>query len=238
MSIIALIPARSGSKRVPSKNIRPLSGHPLIAYTIQAAIDSRIFTHVCCSTNDSTIGTIAQHYGATWIPRPDEFAVDHSPDIEWIVQSLGWIEKECIYDKGPDFFAILRPTSPFRTADTIIRAWEEYRPGTWMKAMEPVSQHPHKMWKIYHKYAWSNSPLSKISNHSLPTQLLPEYYVQNGALEIRPCSNPEPFENVQPFLTQGAEGLDINTEYDWILAEALHVKGIAALPEVRREPWK
>ncbi|MGB6280128.1 MAG: acylneuraminate cytidylyltransferase family protein, partial [Syntrophobacteria bacterium] len=81
-SIVALIPARAGSKRVPDKNIRPLAGHPLIAYTISSALQSQVFSAVIVSTDSQRYGDIAGHYGAE-VPhlRPSELAGDLSPDI-------------------------------------------------------------------------------------------------------------------------------------------------------------
>ena len=88
-SVVAFIPARSGSKRVPGKNVRPLAGHPLIAYSIAAALDSGIFSAVVVSTDSEEIAEIARHYGAD-VPflRPVEFAGDTSPDIEWLEHAL------------------------------------------------------------------------------------------------------------------------------------------------------
>ena len=88
-SCVALIPARSGSKRVPGKNVRKLAGHPLIAYTITVACQSDVFDDVIVSTNSERIADIARRYGAD-VPllRPDEFSGDLSPDIEWVFNTL------------------------------------------------------------------------------------------------------------------------------------------------------
>ena len=89
ISAVALIPARAGSKRLEGKNVRPLAGHPLIAYTIAAALDSRVFDAVIVSTDSADFAAIARHYGAE-IPdlRPAELAGDLSPDIGWVRHSL------------------------------------------------------------------------------------------------------------------------------------------------------
>src|SRR4051812_26068956 len=109
--IVALIPARGGSKRLPAKNIRPLAGHPLIAYTISAAIESGIFTSVIVSTDVEETAHIALHYGAE-VPflRPIEYAGDLSPDVEWIEDTLTKLKAS---GRTFDCFSILRPTSPF-----------------------------------------------------------------------------------------------------------------------------
>lgn len=89
LDIVALIPARAGSKRVPDKNIRPLAGHPLIAYTIAAALESKIFSDVIVSTDSENYADIAKYYGAE-VPflRPEGLAGDQSPDIEWLAYTL------------------------------------------------------------------------------------------------------------------------------------------------------
>ena len=88
-SAVAFIPARLGSKRVPGKNIRPLAGHPMLAYSIAPAIDSGVFSSVIVSTDSEEIAAIARHYGAE-VPflRPAAFAGDTSPDIEWLEHAL------------------------------------------------------------------------------------------------------------------------------------------------------
>src|SRR4029079_10852633 len=110
--LVALIPARQGSKRVVGKNVRPLRGHPLIAYTISAALDSGVFDSVIVSTDSDEIGAIARHYGAE-VPflRPAAMAGDQSPDIEWVDFTLDALEHS---GRRYDCFALLRPTSPFR----------------------------------------------------------------------------------------------------------------------------
>ena len=123
-TIVALIPARSGSKRVPDKNIRLLAGHPLIAYSIAAALQSRVFKTVMVSTDSERYADIARYYGAE-VPflRPAAIAGDISPDIEWVLHTLNQLRD---LGQQTDCFSILRPTSPFRLPETIRRAWQEF----------------------------------------------------------------------------------------------------------------
>jgi CMP-N,N'-diacetyllegionaminic acid synthase len=232
-SLIALIPARLGSKRVPGKNVRPLAGHPLIAYTIQAAIDSAIFDTIIVSTDSLEYSEISEYYGALvpWL-RPQWLAVDVSPDIEWIQWTLDRIGE---IDKLPDHYMILRPTSPFRTGDTIKRAWAEYRDREWMKAISPVHEHPMKMWIVAGAFMFpfhAGRPMY----HMQPTQNLQPIYVQNGSLEIRPTGDMPP-STWQPFMTEGYEGHDVNIESDWIYAERLVAQGKATLPMINIPPY-
>src|SRR5262245_46129154 len=119
-SVVALIPARQGSKRVPGKNIRLLNGHPMLAYTIAPAIQSGVFDAVIVSTDSEETAAIARHYGAEvpWL-RPAAFATDTSPDIEWVDYTLRELGQR---GRRWDAFSRLLPTSPFRPADTLRRA--------------------------------------------------------------------------------------------------------------------
>src|SRR5262245_1605601 len=118
---VALIPARSGSKRVTGKNVRLLGGHPMLAYTIAAARESGVFESVIVSTDSEDVAGIARQYGAEVpFPRPAQFASDTSPDIEWLDYTIAELGTR---GRTWECFSLLRPTSPFRTAETIRRAW-------------------------------------------------------------------------------------------------------------------
>lgn len=225
MGIIAFIPARSGSKRIPDKNIRPFFGHPLIAYAIQTAFDSEIFDHVFVSSNSNEIGKIAKYYGAEFIKRLEEYAMDTSPDAEWIEHAFEQLE--------PSRYAILRPTNPFRTAETIRKAYKQWDVHTPMKAVEPAKQHPKKMWRLsgmtMMAHEWGN-------DHLKPIQVFNPLYIQNGCLEFRPYYYQHKVI-YQPFITEGYEGFDLNTPDDWLLAETLVEKGLVTLTEIRKEPY-
>ena len=244
-SIVALIPARSGSKRVPDKNIRPLAGHPLIAYTIAAALESGIFDAVIVSTDSKRYADIAKHYGAE-VPfmRPPELAGELSPDIEWVEYTLKRLQNE-----GHDYdcFSILRPTSPFRQADTIQRAWHEFLAEEGvdsLRAVEKCKQHPGKMWVVRGNRMMPLLPLNPAEQpwHSSQYQSLPEVYVQNASLEI--AWTRVVFEGrtiagnvLVPFFTQGYEGFDINNEYDWKMAEDLIKSDQTQLPKIKVSPY-
>ncbi|WP_293117661.1 hypothetical protein, partial [Moorena sp. SIO3E8] len=149
-TVVALIPARAGSKRVPGKNIRPLKGHPLIAYTIAAATQSQVFSAVIVSTDSEEVAEIARYYNAE-VPflRPPEYASDKSPDIEWIDYTLRRLNN---LGREFDCFSILRPTSPCRQPQTIQRAWHAFLAQAdqvdSLRAVEKCQQHPGKMWVL------------------------------------------------------------------------------------------
>lgn len=244
-SIIGLIPARAGSKRISDKNIRPLAGHPVIAYTIAAALQSGIFASVMVSTDSEQYAAIARYYGAE-VPflRPPQLAGDLSPDIEWIEYTLKRLQEE---GRTYDCFSILRPTSPFRQAETIRRAWQAFLAEEGvdsLRAVEKCKQHPGKMWVVRGHRMMPLLPLSPPEQpwHSSQYQSLPEVYVQNASLEI--AWSRVIFEGrtiagnvLMPFFTQGYEGFDVNQPYDWRLAEELVASDQATLPPVRQTPY-
>jgi N-acylneuraminate cytidylyltransferase len=241
MRAVAFIPARSGSKRVPDKNIRPLGGHPLLAYTVRAAIDSGVFDAVICATDSELYAEVARHYGAEvpWL-RSAEISGDRSPDIEWVV----WMLRK-LQDAGRDFdvFSILRPTSPFRQPETIRRAWAAFvsdpRADS-LRAIEKCGQHPGKMWVIRGQRMLPLIPFSNGTTpwHSSQYAALPEIYVQDASLEIAwtriPLEqNSIAGEAIIPFVSQGHEGYDINEPKDWWLAERMLDNEEATLPVIK-----
>jgi len=245
-SIVALIPARAGSKRVPDKNIRHLAGHPLIAYTISAALQSEIFRDVIFSTDSSYYGDIARYYGAE-VPflRPSKYAGDLSPDIEWVEHTLKRLQDD---ERTYDCFSILRPTSPFRLPETIQRAWRAFKNEEGvdsLRAVEKCKQHPGKMWVLRGNRMVPLLPLTPAEQpwHSSQYQSLPEVYAQNASLEI--AWTRVVFESrtiaghvLMPFFTKDYEGFDVNSAYDWSLAEHLVAASQARLPSIAQPPWQ
>jgi N-acylneuraminate cytidylyltransferase len=234
-----------GSKRVPGKNVRVLGGHPLIAYTIAPALQSGVFDAVIVSTDSEEIAAIARHYGAE-VPflRPAEYAGDKSPDIEWVEYTLARLADD---GRPFDAFSLLRPTSPFRTPDTLQRAWAIFcadpRVDS-LRAVEKCTQHPGKMWIARNHRLLPLLPFGPAEQpwHSSQYQSLPEVFVQNASLEIawsrlvfdgRTIAG----ETIVPFFTDEMEGFDINNRYDWMTAELLLQNGEATLPSVPQQPY-
>ncbi|RLE18047.1 MAG: acylneuraminate cytidylyltransferase family protein [Actinobacteria bacterium] len=241
-TITALIPARAGSKRIPGKNVKRFREHPLIGYTIDAALRSEIFEDVIVSTESEEYRSIALEYGAS-VPfaRPSEMAGDRSPDIEWVRHAL-----ETLQAKGAltDAFAILRPTNPFRSPETICRAWEQFAQdgkADSLRAVELCAQHPAKMWRIEGSRmspVMQNPDQQGVPWHSSQYPSLPTVYVQNASLEI--AWSRVPLEQgsiagtaIMPFVSQGFEGFDLNRQGDWIVAEHLVQSGQICLPELK-----
>jgi CMP-N,N'-diacetyllegionaminic acid synthase len=243
-SAVALVPARSGSERVPNKNIRPLAGHPLLAYAIETARRSDCFERVVVSTDSDEIAAVARWYGAD-VPflRPPEYATSTSPDIEWLAYTLEHLEK------WYDLFALIRATNPFRGPDVVRRGLAQLvatPEADSIRAVELVKQHPGKMW-LLSADGRTMLPLLDQSDldvawHAGQYQALPEVYVQNSALEIAWTrvvteSGTREGEVLAPFLTQGLEGFNVDDEDDWERAERLVASGEATLPPIDRPPY-
>jgi CMP-N,N'-diacetyllegionaminic acid synthase len=233
---VALIPARGGSQRVPGKNVRQLAGHPLIAYSIVAADESGVFDAVVVSTDSEEIAAAAERYGAE-VPglRPAEMASSTSPDIEWLRYSIDGLVGE-----GREFelFSILRPTSPFRGAETIRRARDrllELRDrADSIRAVRRCKEHPAKMWMLDGDLMRPVLEIpGEVPSHSRQYADLPEVFVQDSSLEFawtRAVTEQGSISGarVAPFFTEGVEGFSIDYPDDWRQAEEV----IAANPDL------
>ena len=231
---VALIPARGGSVRVPGKNVAPLAGHPLIAYSIAAARESERFDAIVVSTDSEEIAAVAHGYGAE-VPalRPAAMAGATSPDIDWVRHVL----------EGTDWelFSILRPTSPFRTGATIRRAWDALHavPGAdSIRAVRPVREHPGKMWCLEGDVMVPLLPQvpGEVPTHSRQTAALEPVYVQDSSLEIawtRIVAEGEiAGRRVVPFHPEGHEGLSIDYPDELAAARRLAEREPGLLPRV------
>jgi CMP-N,N'-diacetyllegionaminic acid synthase len=241
---VAFVPARSGSERVPGKNVRLLAGHPLLAYAIETARQSAVFEQVVVSTDSEEIADVARWYGAE-VPflRPAEYATSTSPDVEWLAFTLERLEERY------DLFAIVRATNPFRGPDAVRRGLEQLLAtpdADSLRAVELVKQHPGKMWLLAEDGRTMSSLLDQshldVAWHAGQYQALPPVYSQNSALEIawtRVVSDTGTREGrvVAPFFTKGFEGFNVDDEEDWARAERLLEAGAATLPAVERAPY-
>jgi CMP-N,N'-diacetyllegionaminic acid synthase len=228
---VALIPARSGSVRVPNKNTRLLAGHPLVAWAIAGARESGRFETILCSTDSEEIAGVARSYGAEVVERPAEMAGSTSPDIEWVRHALD--------GSSYDAFSILRPTSPFRRGATIERAWQSFGEHCdSVRAVRPVREHPGKMWVRDGDYIRPllPQPEGEVPTHSRQTASLPEVLVQDSSLEIawtRIVADGEiAGARVVPFFPEDEEGISIDYPDDLERAERLAAERPELLPEI------
>lgn len=237
--IVALIPARQGSQRLKDKNILKLNNHPLLAYSIKSAIDSKIFDKVICVTDSKKYAKIAENYGA-YVPsiRPKVISGPKSQDILWVKWAVNELVKK---DINCDIFSILRPTSPFRKASTIKRAFKIFFKSNnidSLRAVELCSQHPGKMWKLKNKFLSPIFPNRDKKNpfHNRQYADLPKIFVQNASLEIAwiHClkQNSISGKKIIPFFTNEEEGFDINNKIDFWRAKYMLNQKKFTLPKI------
>ena len=236
MTTVALIPARSGSKRVPGKNVRPLLGHPLLAYSIAAARESGVIDRIVVSTDDEATAETAVAYGAD-VPglRPHVASEDSADDYAWVSHAL----EQWVAPHPHQALVILRPTSPLRSGDSIARALNLLAESTWadsVRAMKPVSEHPGKMWRVASS-GEATTYLPQGGAYNGPTQALEKLWVQASSLEIVWRASVEKHrsiagERVLGFELPGEESRDINTEWDWTMMEALVAQKPELLPRI------
>ncbi len=190
--ILALIPARGGSKGIPRKNLVPLLGRPLIAYSIEQARASAWITRTVVSTDDPEIATAARQFGAeTPFLRPAEFAQDRSLDLEVFQHALRWLKNEQGYTC--DLVVHLRPTGPVRRVEVIDEAIELMLARPEADALRSVSipsETPYKMWRIENGYLQPLLTVDGVAEpYCMPRQMLPPVYWQNGYVDIiRPAT--------------------------------------------------
>ncbi len=185
MDILAIIPARSGSKSVKNKNIRLIAGKPMLAYSIEHAKKSKYINRVILNTDSEDYAKIGLDYGAE-IPfiRPSEYALDDSLDIDVFYHCLKYFEKE---NYIPDIVVQLRPTYPIRNIkdlDNMIELLLNNPEADSIRSIAPAKEIPHKMWKL-NENNFIDPILNDISEgYNMPRQQLPKIYYQNACIDI------------------------------------------------------
>jgi len=234
MEVLAIIPARGGSKSIPRKNIRDLAGHPLIAYSIAAATSAQSVTRTIVSTDDDEIAAIARRYGAqTPFLRPAEFAQDHTTDLPVFQHALAWLRENEGYE--PDLIIQLRPTSPVRPPDCVDRAVQlllDHPDGDSVRGVVTSGQNPYKMWRIAE--TGRMVPLLKLPHisepYNSPRQALPPTYWQTGHIDVFRASTVLQKHSltgdiILPLVLDTHYSIDIDTLRDWQRAEELMASG-------------
>ena len=187
VEVLALIPARGGSKGLPRKNIKSLGGYPLIGYSIAAALNAKLVNRTVVTTDDPEIGDLAREYGAE-VPfiRPAEFAQDDTRDLPVFQHALKWFSEQENYH--PDVVVQLRPTSPFRPPELIDEAIQillNNTDATSVRGVVPSQQNPFKMWMI--EPEGSMVPLLETEFEepfNMPRQELPPTFWQTGHIDV------------------------------------------------------
>jgi YrbI family 3-deoxy-D-manno-octulosonate 8-phosphate phosphatase len=230
MHILALIPARGGSKSIPHKNIRPLAGYPLIAYSIAAAKQSKLVTRILVSTDDDEIACIAQSYAAEApFLRPAEFARDDTTDLPVFIHALHWLQEKEGYK--PDIVVQLRPTSPIRQPDCVDQAVQillDHPEADSVRGVITSGQNPYKMWRVNEQGRLT--PLLTLPGlaepFNAPRQNLPQTYWQTGHIDAIRLSTilgkgSLSGDVIQPLFIDPRYAIDIDSLRDWQHAEWL-----------------
>src|SRR6202142_1138781 len=233
--ILAIIPARGGSKGIPRKNIRNFAGYPLIAWSIAAGKQSELVTRIVVSTDDEEIASVAREYGAE-VPflRPVELAQDNTLDLPVFEQALKWLEE--IEEYKPEVVVQLRPTSPIRPrncVDDAISILLQHPRADCVRGVVPAGQNPHKMCRIAKPDA-PMTPLLEVPGidepYNAPRQILPPIYWQTGHIDaIRASTITRKHSltgnKIYPLIIDPRYTVDIDNLSDWAKYEAMVYSG-------------
>ncbi len=242
MSTLALIPARGGSTRVKHKNARVLEGHPLMAYTIQAALKAGVFDRILLSSDSTTYLEIAEYYGAQPLRRPDELANDHADLVGTALHALDAARKS---GDEVETLVILMPCCPLRRHEDILAQLDSFRRQQrkfQLSIVDYAASHPHVAFRraesgeIDPLFGWDFRRSQDLERAYCPSGAI--WTVDVHAFEEQKAFYGKPVHGEPlPFPV----GMDIDEEQDFVLAEAL-VKGFRALGRellqpIDLEPW-
>jgi len=247
--VLALIPARGGSKGIPRKNLRDFAGAPLIVYSIAAALQSELVTRVIVSTDDHEIAKVARAWGAE-VPfmRPDQFAQDDTTDLPVFEHALQWLQKNQGY--LPEIVIQLRPTSPIRPVgllDEAIIKLIAHPEADCVRGVVPSGQNPFKMWRINRE--GQLEPLLEVAGlrepYNAPRQALPQTYWQTGHIDaIRSTTiltkHSLTGDLILPLMIDPLYTVDIDTPDDFLTSARLisdpRIKAVDPLKSRRQFP--
>lgn len=225
MKILTIIPARGGSKGVPRKNIRTLNGKPLIAYSIEAALQSKYLDskHIICSTDDEEIAAVARKFGAR-VPfmRPAQLATDEASTISVIEHALDWMERE--QQMAYDYVLLLQATSPFRKAkhiDDVLQLMQTTDKDAVVSVC--LAQDSPYLMKVLNEEGELTDLLPQ-QRSVTRRQDFPPVYVLNGAIYLTKTNSIRLYHSmvagkVLPYVMSKEDSLDIDDEMDLLLAK-------------------
>jgi CMP-N,N'-diacetyllegionaminic acid synthase len=224
MKILAIVPARGGSKRLPGKNIKVLGGRPLIAWTIEAALQSGVVTDVVISTDDLAIADVARAFGGNVLSmRPAHLATDTAGSFDVVVQVLD--EYEAVHG-AVEAVMLLQPTSPFRSAESIRRAVVQFQQDVSRSVVSVTAASSHPAW-CFRLDGDTMTPFLGWESLSRRSQDLEPAYTLDGSIYLlAPDVLREQKRFVGPgtvplVMTDSREALDIDTPEDWDIAVRL-----------------
>ena len=227
MEILSLIPARSGSKGLPNKNLKMLGGHTLLDWSIKASLLSQSISRTIVSTDSTEYRNIAISKGAECpFLRPAEISKDSSRDIEFIKHALGELEQT---GYRPDFIIHLRPTTPFRDPAVIELAISQIEfgaPWTSIRSVHEMSESAYKSFEIEEsgKLVTAFSRESNLESSNLGRQSYPKTFQANGYVDVLSVQHIRTKEevhgdSVRSFITEPA--IEIDTAFDFEIAESM-----------------
>jgi len=227
--VLAIVQARGGSKGLPRKNVRPMRGHPLVAYSIASGRAAKSITRVIMSTDDEEIAEIARQYGAD-VPfmRPANLAEDDTPDFPLFDHALGWLAEKENY--RPDVVVQLRPTTPLRPRgmlDESVKILLGDPQADCVRGVTIPKQTPYKMWReASGGYISGLMETGFAEPYNMPRQKLPAAYWQTGhvdAIRSRTITEKRSLtgEKVRPIMIDAKYCVDIDTLADFDVAERI-----------------
>ena len=218
-NVLGLIPARGGSKSIPGKNLVDLGGRPLIAWTIEAALNSSL-SKVIVSTDSIEIATVCESLGAQ-VPfmRPEKFSTDSSLSIDVVIHALDTLEENF------DSVMLLQPTSPFRSVSDIDDAIKLLSEVDSVISVEDVGgRHPARM-KCIDDDGFLVDPLFAEGLEHIPRQQLTAFFIRNGAIYLTHVEaiRQRTFKGAKSkaLIMPSSRSINIDTEFDLVIARAL-----------------
>jgi len=220
--ILAIVPARGGSKRLPNKNILELGGKPLVAWSIEAALGSKYIDRVILSSDSKEICEVAKAYGAD-IPfiRPKELAQDTSQSIEFVLHALETLQE------AYDYAIVLQPTSPLRTAQDIDGGIEEFVAKGATSVIGVCENEHSPLWSNTLDETLSMEHFLDNAYNNARSQDLPVFYRINGAFymsRVASLLQKKTFfveKDIYAYIMPQEHSVDIDTKLDFIIAEAV-----------------
>jgi len=218
LKIIGIIPARGGSKLIPGKNIKPLLGKPLIAYTIEVALEAGCLDRIIVSTDDGKIAEIAKEYGAE-VPfiRPTSLALDSTPMLPVLQHAIEYLQKE--EDYSPDVIVLLQPTSPLRKVGHIKEALEIFLERD-VDSVISINEIRQRFGKFH------QGVFESYFEEGLGRKDVEPFYYENGLIYVSKVENIVKRgslygQKIGAFIVEEGVSIDTDTPFEFQLAELM-----------------